>query len=120
MGISNPSTSVCGDYSTPASIASRASVLEGKTFQDILDMGIYPPDGATRDYDNRNYKGGMGTLVEERFFGYKANSEHDADFPEAGVELKVTCFDEKKNGDYSAGERLVVDSLRPACAAGIR
>lgn len=111
MGISNPSTSVCGDYSTPASIASRASVLEGKTFQDILDMGIYPPDGATRDYDNRNYKGGMGTLVEERFFGYKANSEHDADFPEAGVELKVTCFDEKKNGDYSAGERLVVSMI---------
>lgn len=111
MGISNPSTSVCGDYSTPEAIASRASVLEGKTFQDILDMGIYPPDGATRDYDNRQYKGGMGTLVEERFFGYKANSEHDADFPEAGVELKVSCFDKKKNGDYSAGERLVVSMI---------
>ena len=81
MGISNPSTSVCSDYSTPEAIASRASVLEGKTFQDILDMGVYPPDGATRDYDNRQYKGGMGTLVEERFSVIKQIASMMRTFP---------------------------------------
>ena len=73
-------------------------------------MGI-APEGVAREYNNKRYKGGMGTLIEERFFGYKANSDQKPDFPEAGVELKASCFDVKKNGDYSAGERLVLTMI---------
>lgn len=105
MAVSRDLVLSFNDYSTPEGIAARGSFLEGMTFQEVLDLDI-SPEGVSRDYGNKRYKGGMGTLVEERFFGYKANSDHDADFPEAGVELKATCFDRKKNGDISAGERL--------------
>lgn len=80
------------------------------TFREVLDLGI-SPEGVERDYNNASYKGGMGTLIEERFFGYKANSDQEPDFPEAGVELKASCMDKKKDGDYSAGERLVLTMI---------
>lgn len=98
------------DPSNPASIERYAKQLEGMTFREVLDLGI-APEGVSRDYSNKRYKGGWGTLIEERFFGYKANSDQQPDFPEAGVELKASCFDIKKNGDYSAGERLVLTMI---------
>lgn len=101
---------IAWDPSDPASIERYAKRLEGMTFREVLDLGIVP-EGVVREYNNRRYKGGMGTLIEERFFGYKANSDQEPDFPEAGVELKASCFDVKKNGDYSAGERLVLTMI---------
>lgn len=98
------------DLTDPESLESYAKQLEGMTFREVLDLGI-APEGVSRDYNDARYKGGMGTLIEERFFGYKANSDQDADFPEAGVELKATCMDRKKDGDYSAGERLVLTMI---------
>lgn len=98
------------DLTDPDSIAAYAKYLPGKTFRDILDLGI-APEGVDREYNSKRYKGGMGTLIEERFFGYKANSDQGPDFAEAGVELKATCFDVKKNGDISAGERLVLTMI---------
>lgn len=95
------------DLTSPESIAEYARHLQGMTFRDVLDLGIVP-EGVEREYNNRRYKGGMGTLIEERYFGYKANSEQGPDFPEAKVELKATCFDVKKDGGISAGERLVL------------
>lgn len=91
-------------------LAAYARQLEGMTFREILDAGFVAEDQA-RDYGRGSYKGGVGTLVEERFFGYKANSDDRPDFPTAGVELKTTCFDVKKKGDYSAGERLVITMI---------
>ena len=35
-------------------------------------------------------KGAVGTLIEESWYGYSPNSEAEPDFPEEGVELKVT------------------------------
>lgn len=55
------------------------------------------------------YKSGMGVLIEERLFGYRANSGREPDFAEAGVELKATCFDivtRNHRFEESAGERL--------------
>lgn len=95
------------DLSDPQSILSHATKLKGHTFRDVLELGI-APEGVDRDYGNKRYKGGMGTLIEERYFGYKANNDGRPDFPEAGVELKTTCYDVKQNGDKRAGERLVL------------
>ncbi len=56
----------------------------------------------------------MGTLIEERFFGYKANSDREADFAEAGVELKATCYGmvtKRRKLIASAGERLVLTMI---------
>ena len=35
-------------------------------------------------------KGGLGQMVEDLFFGYAPNSNPNADFADAGVELKCT------------------------------
>ncbi len=100
------------DFSDPSSIERYAANLDGMTFRDILELGIAPEgESAPKDFGSKKYKGGMGTLIEERYFGYKANSDDRPDFPEAGVELKATCFDVLKDGRKSAGERLVLTMI---------
>lgn len=98
------------EYRTPEQVLERARPLEGMTFRDVLDLGIVA-DGVVRAYNSRRYKGGMGNLLEERYFGYRANSDREPDFAEAGVELKATCIDRRKNGTDVAGERLVLTMI---------
>ena len=98
------------EYGTEDAIWQRARQLEGMTFREVLDLGI-APEGVDREYNSRRYKGGMGNLLEERFFGYRANSDREPDFAEAGIELKATCADKLKNGNLSAGERLVLTMI---------
>lgn len=100
------------DFSDAASIERYAIQLEGMTFRDILDLDIHPDYEVEKDYSNTDFKGGMGSLIEERFFGYHSNSDSHADFKEAGVELKATCYDiRKRDKKPSAGERLVLSMI---------
>ena len=100
------------DFSDPKSLFAHAKKLEGHTFQEVLDAGIAPETSSDdKDYVPTEYKGGMGNLVEERWFGYKANSNAEADFPEAGIELKTTCYDMNAKGEIRAGERLVLGMI---------
>lgn len=100
------------DLSDGRSIERYAVHLKGMTFRDVLSLGIIPSNSNQKQYDNSNYKGGMGNLLEERYFGYKSNSDERPDFPEAGVELKATCFDIRKTDKkLSAGERLVLTMI---------
>ena len=55
-------------------------------------------------------KGAIGTVVEESWFGYLPNSESEPDFPEAGVELKVTPYLRTPKG-IRAKERLVCNII---------
>lgn len=55
-------------------------------------------------------KGGIGTTIEESWFGYKVNSESEPDFPEAGVELKVAPYVRKAAG-ITAKERLICNII---------
>ena len=55
-------------------------------------------------------KGAIGTVLEESWFGYSPNSESEPDFPEAGVELKVTPYIRTSRG-ISAKERLVCNII---------
>ena len=100
------------DFSDPKSLLAYAKKLEGHTFQDVLDLGI-TPEGLveTNDYASKAFKGGMGNLIEERYFGYRANSDAHADFHDAGVELKTTCYDTRADGSIRAGERLVLGMI---------
>lgn len=100
------------DKSNPKSIEEYAKQLIGHTFREVDGWnlsGIVSEDKTT--YSNKSRKGGLGNFIEERFFGYKANSDSQADFSEAGVELKVTPYEIKKNGKLSAGERLVLTMI---------
>ena len=104
------------DKKKPTSIEKYGQKMIGRTFQDIYDSAIEqgilkesPAEYAVKHADKK-YKGGMGNLVEECFFGYKANSDSGADFAEAGVELKVTPYKQTKKG-YAAKERLVLTMI---------
>ena len=55
-------------------------------------------------------KGAIGTVIEESWFGYTPNSESEPDFPEAGVELKVTPY-VRGRGGIRAKERLVCNII---------
>lgn len=99
------------DPASPESIESYALQLEDKTFMEIVAAKGHTNEDAIEAYANRLRKGGLGNLLEEVFFGYKANSNQEADFVEAGVELKVTPYEVTKKGELRAGERLVLTMI---------
>lgn len=109
------------------SIYQYAKKLEGMTFQEILDeyenssqkYYINPQDTYLKvaeeqfqyNVPNKKAKGQLGNFLERYYFGYMPNGIQDADFSKTGVELKQTCIDKKKNGKYSAGERLSITNI---------
>ena len=82
-------------YVTKEAILERAHEAIGIPFKNIDTTGRL-----------NTGKGAIGTVIEESWFGYTPNSESEPDFPEAGVELKVTPYVRGKNG-IRAKERLV-------------
>lgn len=102
------------DKTDPHSIEEYSQKLIGKTFGDVLraDATVEEPQSAYADsISSRNYKGGMGNLIEAHFFHYDINSDSRPDFPEAGVELKVTPYRINPNGKKVAKERLAITMI---------
>lgn len=100
------------DKTDPKSIEEFAKQLIGHTFEEVLSWDLSEIRKEYQaDYDAKQRKGGLGNLIEEQYFGYKANSDSLPDFEEAGVELKVTPFEKKKDGALRAGERLVLSMI---------
>lgn len=96
------------DKTDPKSIESYAQKLIGHTFNEVKEWDLPSTiEEEVISYGDKSRKGGLGNFIEEQFFCYKANSDAEPDFPEAGVELKVTPYEIKQNGKLSAGERLV-------------
>lgn len=89
------------EYKTQEEILIRGTEAIGKTVRQIDKYGRVDSDGV---------KGGIGHVVEESLYGYKINSDAEPDFPEAGVELKVSGVIKDKNG-YKAKERLVLNII---------
>lgn len=99
------------DPSNPESIENYALQLKNKTFLEIVFEKANVNSDLVEAYSNKRRKGGLGNLLEEVYFGYKANSNQEADFQEAGVELKVTPYEITKKGELRAGERLVLTMI---------
>jgi DNA mismatch repair protein MutH len=89
-------------YKTEEELIYKARQAEGKTFGEI---------DKNQRIQNEKSKGHLGQIVEESFFGYKINSNREADFAELGIELKVTPIKKNKNGTLSAKERLVLNII---------
>ena len=98
--------------SSKESIEEYALKLKEKTFKDVLLSDPHITDANRADlfknYNNPKSKGSLGQLIEKHYFFYDINSKSEADFNEAGVELKVTPYTIKSNGDLRAKERLVL------------
>ena len=103
------------DKTDPVSISKYSEQLIGKTFNQVLqeyfveDVELYLE--AKKKFNNPRTKGSLGNLIEEYFFGYQPNSSPEPDFPEAGVELKVSPYEITKTGKIRAGERLVLGMI---------
>lgn len=78
------------DYNpaSPESIESYALQLEDKTFVEIIAEKEHTNEDTIEAYANKLRKGGLGNLLEEVFFGYKANSNQEADFAEKNWKLR--------------------------------
>ena len=100
------------DRTSKESIEEYAITLKEKTFRDVLlgDPNITDEDRAIlyEYYNDYRTKGSLGQLIEKHFFFYDINNNSVADFNEAGIELKVTPYMIKSNGDLKAKERLVL------------
>lgn len=87
-------------YTTPESVLKRGQEAVGIPLKKIDKKGRLSTG-----------KGAIGTVIEESWFGYSPNSESEPDFPEAGVELKVTPYVKNNKGDIRAKERLVCNII---------
>ena len=87
------------NYTTKEAVLRRAQEVKGIPLRDIDVTGRLATG-----------KGAIGTVIEESWFGYTPNSESEPDFPEAGVELKVTPYIRGRNG-IRAKERLVCNII---------
>jgi len=110
----NDTNAIEYDKTDPYSIEEYSQKLIGKTFGDVLreDEAVGEPGNSyAESVSSSNYKGGMGNLIEAHFFHYDINSDSRADFPEAGVELKVTPYRINPNGKKVAKERLIITMI---------
>lgn len=106
------------DETDPLSIERYAQQLIGRTFKDVCredDAKYIMTLGEESNYatihENKKRKGGLGELIEERFFHYRCNNDSRPDFYKAGVELKVTPYKINKNGSLVAKERLIITMI---------
>lgn len=103
------------DKTSKDSIEKYAQKLRLKTFRDVI---INNPNIDNEEkalwleyYNNPRNKGNLGNLIEKHYFFYDNNTNPEPDFNEAGVELKVTPYLIKNNGDLRAKERLVLSII---------
>lgn len=106
------------DETNPLSIERYAQKLIGKTFEDVCreddikrGMVVQEEDSYVASHENKKRKGGLGEIIEERFFHYRCNNDSRPDFDKAGVELKVTPYKINKNGSMVAKERLIITMI---------
>ncbi len=109
------------DKTNPVSIENYSQKMIGKTFRQIYEedkidthpMMIHETHtyGVSDVSKTKRNKGNLGQIIEECFFHYACNSHSEPDFPEAGVELKVTPYKINLNGTLSAKERLILTMI---------
>lgn len=89
------------DKTSPVSILTHARRLLGKSLHALYPLATPLNTG----------KGGLGQCVEVYHFGYDINGISEADFSEAGVELKCTPLKTIKDGSMVSKERLVLNII---------
>ena len=75
------------DETDPISIETYAKKLVGKTFADVCREDDITKSTVVREasnyevkHANKKRKGGLGELIEERFFHYQTNNDARSDF----------------------------------------
>lgn len=87
------------DKTSKRSILEYSKKLLGRTLEEVV---------APVEIEEFKGKGRLGQLVEKYFFGYDINSNPEADFSEAGLELKCTPLKQLADKTLAIKERLVL------------
>lgn len=66
---------------------------------------------SAEEYSSIERKGGLGELLEEKFYFYSPDNYSQADFPDANLELKVSPYKINKNKTISAKERVSISMI---------
>jgi DNA mismatch repair protein MutH len=90
------------DKTSVESIVSYSNSLTGKSLDEVVTL--------PGEVENLKNKGDLGRLIEAHFFEIDPSNQQ-IDFPEAGLELKVTGLLAKSDGSFSAKERLVLGMI---------
>lgn len=90
------------DKSSVDSIFAYSALLTGKSLDEVVTL--------PGEVENLKNKGDLGRLVEAHFFEIDPSNQQ-IDFPEAGLELKVTGLLAKSDGSLAAKERLVLGMI---------
>ena len=96
------------DKSSVESIYKFSRQLTGKTLSQVVELPV--------DVVNQKNRGDLGTLVEIHFFEHKPPNDHNPDFAEAGLELKITGTSDYKRIPKSgeilrAKERMTLTNI---------
>jgi len=85
------------------SVLDYAKQLKGRTLREVCNSYVLQHKFIG--------KGNFGQVLEKFYFGYEPNSKAEADFFEAGIELKSTPLKRLKNEEYRSKERLVLNII---------
>ena len=103
------------DKTSKESIEKYALALKTKTFKEVIfnnpNIDNEEKNIWIEYYNNPKNKGSLGNLIEKHYFFYDNNTNPEPDFNEAGVELKVTPYLIRNNGNIKAKERLVLSKI---------
>ena len=99
MGINN--NQLPYDKTNPISIFEYSKGLIGSSLRNFVSTGYKPKKG----------KGGLGQMVENIYFLLETNSNPNADFSEAWLELKCTPLKKSKADEYLIKERLICNLI---------
>lgn len=91
------------DKKSISSIYDFALALTGKSLSEVVEL--------PKDIVNVKNRGDLGRLVEKYYFEHTPPNNHNPDFEEARLELKVTGVVRKSNGRLKAKERLVLTNI---------
>lgn len=94
------------DNKSKEAILKYAKQFVNKSLYDILNENQHKEIKRQINNYKGKRKGYFGDLVEEYLFGIKNNSDSNADFKEAKVELKTTAIKKLISNKYSPKERL--------------
>lgn len=99
------------DDTSIVSILEYAEKFTNRSLRDVMsDEVVGVVSDLNLEYGVRR-KGNFGNLVEKYIFGYKPNSDSNADFHNVNVELKTTPLKKLKNGKLVSKERLVFSMI---------
>lgn len=98
-------------FKTKELILAKAKVLKGLSLRNLIPQDELSKVSSQVNFHGTNRKGFWGDLIEQYGYGIDNNNLAEADFRDAGIELKSTPLIANKSGKLRVKERLVFSMI---------